>query len=501
MRRVIDAQNEQEFPLLGNAPVLTRPNVALNSRPFGTSGLARTKENFPALGGNDTAPRTSPASNMPNASAVLFRAPTPAKPPTSAATNAKQKVNLTKSTTDFPALPEGNASAFNRSNRNLEASAFNLSAASASTSGKAGRTKQKFSIATVAKDVPALQRSCNKNNNRELESDLIELAPAYDLSTVSSKHRALVQSYESVSSSGQVNQKIKTVQRVEAKPQALNADTVPMINSKKSFPSLGGSSSATSNASAPQWLNGTTVKAKKESVQSKKSKVAPAPLLPTSKPTKSNGDHNSNNSTTSVTPKKTAKAKSANESGRGVEAAPKSNAKQNPSVKSPQKENGKLESSTNKENNGDKTKTSIQKSKKANAIKGRASDQLVNGYENASAVPSSIHETINSYSSVATFTAPPPGFTAKSKAKTIRAPPGFESVFTDNQSSSFAYISPSNALQRNQVRVRSFATNWNNPNQIESISADADQSFYKIVERLGRRRIPYCFTIVPQKLL
>lgn len=454
MRRVIDAQNEQEFPLLGNAPVLTRQTVALNSRPFGTSGLARTKENFPALGGNDTAPRTLPASNMPNASAILFRAPPPAKPPsktsTSAATNAS-----TNAKHDFPALPGGNASANTRSNRNLEASAFNFSATSALTNGKASKAKQKISIATVAKDVPALQRNSNKNNNRDLESDLVELAPAYDLSTVSSKHRALVQSYESVSSTGQMNQKIKTVQRVETKPQALTAESVPLINSKKSFPALGGSSSASTNASAPQWLNGTTTKAKKEQVQSKKSKIAPAPLLPTSKSTKSNGDSNSN--TTSDTPKKSGKSKSAKESGGDVESALKSAAKQNPSAKSSKKANGEEESSTNKENNGDKTKTSNQKSKKANATKG--SDQLLNGCENASAVPSSIHETINSYSSVATFTAPPPGFPAKSKAKTLRAPPGFESVFADNQSSSFAYISPSNALQRNQVHFRAFAIN------------------------------------------
>lgn len=454
-RRVIDAQNEQEFPTLGNAPVTIRPTVALNTRQFGSSGLARTKENFPALGGNETSPRVLSAPRMPNASAILFKTPAPAKPSTNNATNAssnaKQKSNIARSANDFPALPGGNAPA---SSRSFES--FNAAAVSAPTTSKASSAKQKQNIATkTARDFPSLgnasiasSRSSN-NISRDLESDLIAAPQAYDLSTVSSKHRALVQSYESVSSSGQTNQKLKTVQRVESNAQASNPDFVPLINSKKSFPALGGGGSASANTSAPQWLNATAAtKTKKEPVQSKKSKVAPAPLLPTSKSTKSNGENYLNDG--SDTPKKAGKAKSAKE-GDDVTAS-KSDAKQKPDAKSTKKTNGNAESNTNKENNGDKTKTSNQKSKKTNASNGIASGHLLNGYENAMALPSPLNETINSYSSVATFTVPPPGFPAKPKAKTLRAPPGFESALTDNQPTTFAYISPSNALQRNQVQ-------------------------------------------------
>lgn len=457
---MIDAQNEQEFPSLGNAPVTIRQTVALNTRQFGTSGLARTKENFPALGGVDTTPRTMPAQTMPQASAILFKTPAPAKPSAAskASNNAKQKVNHTKSVNDFPALPVGNPSAFSN------ASAYSSSAASASTNGKATNAKQKVNTVKSARDFPTLfgsasvasSRSAN-NNYRDLESDLIENAPAYDISTVSSKHRALVQSYESVSSSGQVNQKIKTVQRVETKSQPSSSDFVPLINSKKSFPALGGGGGggASTTASAPQWLNATTTKAKKDPVQSKKSKVAPAPLLPTSKSAKSNSENNTN--AASETPKKTGKAKAAKEAGGDGETASKTDAKQKANVKSTKKTSE--ESNPNKENHGDKAKTSNQKSKKANAINGTGSNHLLNGNENAAAVSSPLNETINSYSSVALFTAPPPGFPAKSKATHVRAPPGFESLHTESQASTFAYISPSNALQRNQVRSSTFSVN------------------------------------------
>lgn len=453
-RRVIDAQNEQEFPSLGNAPVTIRPTVALNTRQFGSSGLARTKENFPALGGNDSAPRVLSAPNLPNASAILFKTPAPAKPSTNnasnASSNAKQKLNIVKSVSDFPALPGGNAPS---SSRSFES--FNVAAVKApATKASSAKQKQNATIKT-ARDFPSLgtaytasSRSSN-NISRDLESDLIVETPVYDLSTVSSKHRALVQSYESVSSSGQVNQKINTVQRVESKAQTSNPDFVPLINSKKSFPALGGGGNASTNTSAPQWLNATnTTKTKKEPVQSKKSKVAPAPLLPTSKSTKSNGENNLNGG--SDTSKKVGKAKSAKE-GDNVTAT-KSDAKQKPNAKPTKKTNVNAESNTNKENNGDKTKTSNQKSKKANTSNGIASNHLLNGYEDAVALPSPLNETINSYSSVATFTVPPPGFPVKPKAKTIRAPPGFESALTDSQPTTFAYISPSNALQRNQVQ-------------------------------------------------
>lgn len=49
----IDANNEQDFPSLGGTgsnPVFRPNNVSIRQRVFGVAGLARTKENFPALG-------------------------------------------------------------------------------------------------------------------------------------------------------------------------------------------------------------------------------------------------------------------------------------------------------------------------------------------------------------------------------------------------------------------------------------------------------------------
>lgn len=49
----IDANSEQDFPSLGGTggnPVFRPNNVSIRQRVFGAAGLARTKENFPALG-------------------------------------------------------------------------------------------------------------------------------------------------------------------------------------------------------------------------------------------------------------------------------------------------------------------------------------------------------------------------------------------------------------------------------------------------------------------
>lgn len=54
--RVIDARNEQEFPSLGGAgassgvTLVPGATMSIRAKAFGPAGLARTKENFPALG-------------------------------------------------------------------------------------------------------------------------------------------------------------------------------------------------------------------------------------------------------------------------------------------------------------------------------------------------------------------------------------------------------------------------------------------------------------------
>uniref|UniRef100_A0A1B0D2D6 RING-type E3 ubiquitin transferase n=1 Tax=Phlebotomus papatasi TaxID=29031 RepID=A0A1B0D2D6_PHLPP len=55
-QKTINANDEQEFPALGNAtpvPVI-RPQVSIKTKSYNSNSLAKTKENFPALGGATT---------------------------------------------------------------------------------------------------------------------------------------------------------------------------------------------------------------------------------------------------------------------------------------------------------------------------------------------------------------------------------------------------------------------------------------------------------------
>lgn len=388
-KKIIDARNEQEFPSLGNASVTIRQTVPLNTRQFGTSGLARTKENFPALGGGTSHTEPVRLNTAGNASTLLFKTP---KPPPKSATNNASKTNPPKAsvpdkTKDFPALPGSSSSA--------------------------------------------------KSKRQNLEADLIETASPYNLSTaVSSKHRTLVQSYESVSSSN-ANQKIKTVQRVETKT-ASAANGLPVsINSSANFPALGGSSGATA---PPQWLAATS--SKKQPVMSKKLKVAPAPLLTTTK--------EEINASKSQELSKKSKINNDKKKDRTNDLAPeklmgnKKNEK-NSTKKFDEKENVKKDHDKNLSSPQSKSE------KKANKNGALASNSVGNNVKPVQNGHVSPNDTINSYSSVAYFTMPPPGFPPKTE-KVAKIPPGFEGTLIDSNKT-FLYISPSNALLRNQVTV------------------------------------------------
>lgn len=400
-KKIIDARNEQEFPSLGNAPVTIRPTVPLNTRQFGTSGLARTKENFPALGGSSRNVEPISAAAKPgNASTLLFKTPKPApKAAANSATKAPAAKTVPNTTNDFPALPGSSASA--------------------------------------------------KTRKQILESDMVEAPLPYNLSAVSSKHRTLVQSYESVSSSNslQANQKIKTVQRVETKPQSTANGLGVSINSKANFPALGGSSGP---APPPQWLNATSSNGKKQPQISKKLKVAPAPLLPTLKKA---GEENSTSSKPQEAKKeknKNEKAKSQtnnerkNNDGQVEKASANKKTEKNPTKKSDEKENVK------KDNEKNGTGTQTKNEKKANKNHTLSSNETNSNKPIQNGHISPNESLSNSYSSVAHFTMPPPGFPAKTgNEKVTKIPPGFEHMGDMNRT--FSYISPSNALLRNKV--------------------------------------------------
>lgn len=248
-QRVIDAQNEQEFPSLGGSSGASsfsmRPNVSIRTQSYGSAGLARTKENFPALGGGATSSSSTsngaaaPASGsyrQGTASALLKQKPT-------AATGAINKQ---------PGM------VIHVSNRPTSSSA---AAAAATTTKKS------------AKDFPSLPGTSKKSL---LEQDFVAptAASAYS-NNISAKHRNLFDGYEPMADAVA---KLALVKAAPAppppQPQRANKqpETVPKINSKNNFPSLGGN--APGAAMAPQWVS----LSKKAPVESRKSKVAPPPL-------------------------------------------------------------------------------------------------------------------------------------------------------------------------------------------------------------------------------
>lgn len=423
-RKVIDAQNEQEFPSLGggSVPINIRPTVTLNMRPS-TSGLARTKENFPALGGASARESYRPpppssnsvkSSSHMNASKLLFnKSQTAAKAPSNQSktneNSGKTKPGQNNKSNDFPALPGGLAST---------------------------------------------SRSARAN----IEDDLVEVPLRLNnASAVSAKHRALVQPYEGVNltAAAVANQKIKTVQRSELKQQApATNEHVPSIKSKDSFPALGGG--ATSAAAAPQWLTATNGGSKKPNQISKKLKVAPAPILPTSK--KATNDIGS--------------AKKDEDSAKKTKS--KTNEKKKEAAKTPTEQsnekNGKKpsekEKSTSKKSSDDNLKKTKQNNERNAAERnGNHKDGMptVQSFEDTSQIStaelnggsSTSNGLINSYSSVAHFTMPPPGFPAKIVEKHVKAPPGFENIpkttVKHATNTMHTFMSPSNSLQRNKV--------------------------------------------------
>lgn len=403
-RKIIDARNEQEFPSLGgNAPINIRPTVTLNMRPS-TSGLARTKENFPALGGSSShnrEPFKPPSSgSRVDASTLLFKIPAQ-KASTNNTSNKPNAANKTKTVPikshDFPALP-GSSSSSSRSHR------------------------------------------------AKMEDDMIETPLTLNSFAVSAKHRALVQAYESVSANMMANQKIKTIQQAETKLQSVSNEKVPSIKSKDNFPALGGGGLASMTPMAavtstpPQWLNGTNGGSKRPTQISKKLKVAPAPLLPSTKSNENNKkDEDANkkaktNDKSKANDKKKDTTKTDNTNEKNGSAKKEKAAKKSDENAKKTKENN--EKNVERNGNGNKHE------KKSPEI-GVAVKPEQNGCTTSNG-------TINSYSSVAHFTMPPPGFPAKNSENKTKVPPGFENLSTNNRKS-YTYMSPSNALQRNQV--------------------------------------------------
>lgn len=235
--KILDAQNPEEFPSLGGSSTSSvtfgRPaNVSIRHS-YGPSGLARTKENFPALSSGshskDSAVNKS-LSSKPSTSVILKN-------------SSKNGQNKNKG---------GDAMVIHLSNRPNFVQ------------------KEK----TKDKEFPALPGHSRNNKFLDLDEDCVpSTLPSTLVNVVSAKHRNLVDDYVSVgpNMSAKVSL-LHTDNATTRKP--VKSEPVPSLNN---FPSLG-ASSAQKN---PQWITTKTTQQSNNTKDNnnKKTKVAPAPLV------------------------------------------------------------------------------------------------------------------------------------------------------------------------------------------------------------------------------
>ncbi|XP_068147878.1 LOW QUALITY PROTEIN: E3 ubiquitin-protein ligase ZNF598 [Drosophila tropicalis] len=262
----IDAGNEEEFPTLGG--VTAAPNVSLVRPPppsmrnlSGTSGLARTKENFPALGG---------------------------------ATNIVSAVRVDQ----FQQKPV--SAVFKKSNASSSAQGGGGNA-NAMLLHVSNRPAAKKTGAATEMDFPALPAGSKSKKKgysaRNLEEDMLPSGSSPFTTNVSAKHRTLVDDYVSVANPS-TYQKIQMVQKEESEAKARQEamkKSAPKLTAAE-FPTLGPTSSSkavplvsVAKSSQNNWAKPINEKRQRE-LENRKAKVAPAPVLPTS-----TGKMNNNN--------------------------------------------------------------------------------------------------------------------------------------------------------------------------------------------------------------
>lgn len=257
----IDSKNEEQFPSLAGpslAPSLQLSNTVRHIN-YGTSGLARTKENFPSLGGEKIekpiqfagGKQGKPGKQQSASSMLKAQANTAKKSAPS---------GMRKNAVDFPALG-GNSTGL----------AFPDFPALSSTTPK---KTQQFAPKKTQQDFPAFQLvSTPKKTKKDLlMEDMVESSSG-NRNLVSSKHRSLVEDYVSMAST---ISKVQTVSQKDFQPvNEYVKKIVPKLSSADNFPTLGGGgSSGDGNAGGPAWLN----VAARVKAPPKKSKVHQMPV-------------------------------------------------------------------------------------------------------------------------------------------------------------------------------------------------------------------------------
>lgn len=259
----IDTKNEEHFPsLAGPSTSSSNNNVQLANSVrhivYGQAGLARTKENFPALGQemslkNQT---TSKKQNNQNSSNKQSGPTTSSlfKPASAKSTSNKQsKSNTSKSTSyandsvsDFPSLPQ-NGNSLSSSFKQPQSYQQQQPKQQISTSAKNLSVKK-----DSASEYPSLPNNSTAKKSRDLlMEDMVLPGSNIEKGLISSKHRTLVNDYVSVASK---MTKVNIVNQKDESVKVENTQSVPKLNSMNNFPTLGGGGESSSTL---QW---TTVK-------------------------------------------------------------------------------------------------------------------------------------------------------------------------------------------------------------------------------------------------
>ncbi|XP_032585585.1 E3 ubiquitin-protein ligase ZNF598 [Drosophila mojavensis] len=427
----IDAGNEDEFPQL--AGITPGPNVSLVRAPppsmrnlSGTSGLARTKENFPALGGA----AGGSISNVYNSSYANARAQ-----PQPAATNFKKASNAGASTASGGSVTRANAPA-----NGMLLHVSNRPAANSSSKKSAG----------TEMDFPALPMGKGKKMARNLEEDMLPGA-AMPMNNVAAKHRTLVDDYVSVAHP-RTYQKIQMVQKEEleakARQEALKK-SAPKLTAAE-FPTLAPSSSKAATASTSKPNNGGSAgslnwtkpvsEKKQKDLDNRKSKVAPAPVLPTQR---GSSTTSLNNNKTNNANKQEQKQQPENNKKEKKPKEKKNNQENQPKVNNKQKEkNNNNTNNNNNNNNNNIDKQQQQQQQQMPNSNGSLSGPL-------RAPPGLAAPPIK----------PPPGFMSNVTVNSVAKLPNnltFTSSLGENYSivpSANCYIDPPDAPIRNQKLV------------------------------------------------
>lgn len=391
----IDSKSEEQFPSLAgpSAPQSVQLANTVRHITYGTSGLARTKENFPSLGG--TPDENKKAQNqqqmakgkqhkMPTASSMLKgSAPKASKNNNRQQSSAPSSGGLRQNASDFPALSSSstpNASSLFRAPVSAPKPAATSSRAPINNRPQPSSGGQK----KVVSDFPALSHSNSKKNNKvDLLEDMVLPTTSVDKNLYSSKHRGLVEDYVSMAS--QVA-KVQTVQQkdIQSVPTEFVQKNVPKLNSVDNFPTLGGGSAESS--SAPPWMTATS-NSKWKPEQKKGKRIHEMPSKDDLKPII-------------------------------------------------------VEKPFGKNSNG-----SAKPQKKAEEVK-----KITNGSEKEKPKSNNNKENASNRNSEPT---PPPGFSNNNQPKKL--PPGFKNVSTPVKAQpEFFYFPPPNASKRNQALVGEF---------------------------------------------